>query len=381
MGRSKKQYLPDEEYDDGTPPAKGKKRVHRWTEVDTRVLPHAIQKALNNLGYPMPWDEIALELKNGQSGGAVAQHLAKDCAALKESGVKVPSPLKRGGNRNARQESLSITRLASVPFKVSKSGVNNLSQRANDKGARRNFKQNPSKSFQRDDTPPPHPRQNGQYKLARVPVPRMTPAFRQRELDPHPPPFFKPSAPAINGSTSSPRSGGPSAPAVDRSQPHSSPGPSAAAVIDLSDSETVQEDTDGSDSGSGQEITDSSTPKATQGVTDNEPVHEEDNLSAPERIHESSTLPPNYEEQFQLPDPEPASNFSMSSYLGQSWAQHVPPANNTPWSIATAHLGPINPFTGPNPYNYNFHDQTIDPAAFLENELSMSFQDCAASYL
>lgn len=156
-------------------------------EVDTRVLPHAIQKALNNLGYPMPWDEIALELKNGQSGGAVAQHLAKDCAALKESGVKVPSPLKRGGNRNARQESLSITRLASVPFKVSKSGVNNLSQRANDKGARRNFKQNPSKSFQRDDTPPPHPRQNGQYKLARVPVPRMTPAFRQRELDPHPP--------------------------------------------------------------------------------------------------------------------------------------------------------------------------------------------------
>ena len=349
-------------------------------EVDTRVLPHAIQKALNNLGYPMPWDEIARELKNGQSGGAVAQHLAKDCSALKESGVQVPSPLKRGGNRNGRQELLSIARLAPITSKVSKTGVNNLSQRANEQRERKNFRKNPSKSIQRDDTPPPHPHKSGQYTLARAPAPRMTPALAQRELRSHPPPFFKPSAPAVTGPPPSPPFRGPSAPAVDRSQSPSSPGPSAAAVIDLSDSETVQEDTDGSDSRSEQEITDFSTPKAAQGVTSDQPVQEY-NLSAPEHNHESSTLSPDHEEQFQLSEPEPDNNFSFNNYLGQSFTQHATLANTTPWSPAMALLGPNNPFTGPNTYNYNFNDQTIDPAAFLENELSMAFQDCAASYL
>ena len=350
-------------------------------EVDTRVLPHAIQKALNNLGYPMPWDEIALELHNGQSGGAVAQHLAKDCSALKKSGVKVPSPLKRGGNRNGRQELLSVAGHAPIASKVSKTGVNNLSQRANEHRERKSFKKHPSKSIQREDTPPPHPRKSGQYTLARAPVPRMTPALAQRELRSHPPPFFKPSAPAVTGPPPSPPIRGPSAPAVDRSQSPPYPEPSAAAVIDPSDSETEKGEIDGSDSGSEREIADHSVAEVAEGDTHNEPVQEQNNLSAPEPAHESSSILPEHEELFRLPDPEPDNNFSFNNYLGQSWAQHATLASTTPWLPAIALLGPNPPFTSPNPYNYNFNDQTIDPAAFLEDELSMAFQDCAASYL
>ena len=64
-------------------------------------------------------------MKNGQSGGAIAQHLAKDCASLKEDGVEVPSPLKRGGNRNGRHEPVSTARLAPNPFAV---GFDSLSE-------------------------------------------------------------------------------------------------------------------------------------------------------------------------------------------------------------------------------------------------------------
>ena len=70
-------------------------------------------------------------MRNGQSGGAISQHLAKDCSALKENGVKVPSPLKRGGNRNGRHEHLSFSRLAPVASKVSTpfgSGFDSLSE-------------------------------------------------------------------------------------------------------------------------------------------------------------------------------------------------------------------------------------------------------------
>ena len=38
MGRSKQQYLPDEDYDGGTPTTKGKKRVHRWTGMLTPTI-------------------------------------------------------------------------------------------------------------------------------------------------------------------------------------------------------------------------------------------------------------------------------------------------------------------------------------------------------
>ena len=337
-------------------------------DVDTRLLPHAIQKALNELGIAMPWDEIARQLKNGQSGGAVAQHLAKDCTALKEDGIKVPSPLKRGGNRAGRHEPVSITRLAPAASKVSKASVNNLSQRANDKRARKNFKKKPSHSVQRDSTPPPHPRKKGQYTLACAPVARITPAFAQRELRPHPPPFFEASAPAVSGPPPSPPFRGPS----NHPPPPSSLGHSAPAVIDLYDSETVQEDTDGSDSGSEHDTMHPSMPEP-QAITDNEPAQEAVNHSVTEHTHESSSILPEHEEQFQPFGPEPETDFSFSNYLGQTQSS----ALNTSWPAANPNNAMLAP--GLNPYNFNFADQTIDPAAFLENELSMVFQDRAAS--
>ena len=67
----------------------------------------------------MPWDEIARQLQNGQSGGAVSQHLAKDCVALKEDGIKVPSSFKHGSNRRVRDETPTLARLAPAASKVS----------------------------------------------------------------------------------------------------------------------------------------------------------------------------------------------------------------------------------------------------------------------
>ena len=388
-------------------------------EVDTRVLPHAVQKALNVLGIAMPWDEIAKQMRNGQSGGAIAQHLAKDIASLKEDGVQVPSPLRRGGNRNGRHEPVSTARLAPISSKVSKAGANNLSQRAKDKQERKDFKKNPSKFIQRDDTPPPHPRKKGQYTLACAPFPRIMPVFAQRELRPYPPPFLvEPSDPA-NEDSQGPLFSGPSAPAVLRipmpgpyrkpsgpevshppplrssatavnrpptspsaarqesprvtaEEAHTSPdyepaqetidpsgAVSAQEVIHLSDSGTVEANTNPSNSESEHETTDPYLPKPTKGIT---------NYSAHEPVHDSSSFFSELMEPSHAFEPSPLPDLSVETYFGGTspWTQ-----NNT---SGNAYWHDVN---GNNPYDFNGH--TINPAAFLQDELSMMHHDLAAS--
>lgn len=62
-----------------------------------KTLLLTVQYVCNSAGLAVPWNEIAILMGEGITGGAVIQHLAKLRTRMVTQGLPVPPPLRRGG--------------------------------------------------------------------------------------------------------------------------------------------------------------------------------------------------------------------------------------------------------------------------------------------
>ncbi|KAK2732319.1 hypothetical protein FQN55_004261 [Onygenales sp. PD_40] len=73
-----------------------KRQIVRWNDQLDNKLLLSIQFACSAVGIRIPWQEVAEQMGNGISEGAIVQHLAKLRKRMDDMGLDVPPPLKRG---------------------------------------------------------------------------------------------------------------------------------------------------------------------------------------------------------------------------------------------------------------------------------------------
>ncbi|KAK2807007.1 hypothetical protein FQN50_005581 [Emmonsiellopsis sp. PD_5] len=77
-----------------------KRHIVRWNDQLDNKLLLSIQFACSVVGIRIPWQEVAEQMGNGISEGAIVQHLAKLRKRMEDMGLEVPPPLKRGNGNS-----------------------------------------------------------------------------------------------------------------------------------------------------------------------------------------------------------------------------------------------------------------------------------------